>query len=477
MKDWRQSTRPGRLYERLDGGRVRCLLSPRNCEMREGQSGFCKVRVNSGGELHTLNYGKAVNVTEEQIETEAVFHYAPGARILSLGNIGCMLHCAFCQNWSTSQARYLDSGLVREYTPEQIVELALKHKIPILSWTYNDPVVWHEFVMDTARLAHEHGIKNLYKSAFFISMEGARELCEVIDIFSISLKTMDPKQFGKLSGGRLAPVLEATKAVYDEGKHVEISNLMITDANDTEDHARAMAGWVQENLSADTPLHFVRFHPDYKYTHVERTPVERLFAARKVALDMGIHHCYVGNVYDTDTANTFCHACGALLLRRYGLNTWREALTEQNECAACGATAPIKGVVAEGWTTHEAPPVENGHLDRTFDWRGEVNACHVELRNGGDADADIVFHKVMTDGNTPMLQRRSVARGDSYRFVLSKAGPDEQGFRLLYPRHVDVKLYSVYDRAHLPTVEEDEVADKHSRIPFPHYEPRLSSGR
>lgn len=203
---WENIPRPARLAEHLDGA-VRCHLSPRNCTMRPGQAGFCGVRQNLDGRLVTLNYGRATHVTQESIETEAVFHYAPGAPILSLGNVGCMMNCDYCHNWKTSQARLISNGDVHYYTPEHVVQMALERNIPVISWTYNDPVVWHEFVLDTSRLAQQNGIRTLFKSAFFISLEGARELCDVIDIFSVSIKSMDPVWYRKITKGWLEPVL------------------------------------------------------------------------------------------------------------------------------------------------------------------------------------------------------------------------------------------------------------------------------
>jgi pyruvate formate lyase activating enzyme len=172
MAIWRDSWQSARLEERLPDGIVRCHLSPRNCKIKNGQNGFCGVRGNRGGRLVTMNYGKSVHITEETIETEAVNHYSPGERILPLGNIGCMLNCKYCHNWKTSQAKYVDDKDVYHYTPEYVVDTALRHGIRCLSWTYNDPVVWHEFVRDTAQLGQEAGLINLYKSAFQVDLPG-----------------------------------------------------------------------------------------------------------------------------------------------------------------------------------------------------------------------------------------------------------------------------------------------------------------
>src|SRR5215203_2448949 len=251
MLDWREDFQEARLEERLEEGRVRCHLSPRNCVIKEGKQGFCGVRGNRDGNLVTFNYGKGVHITEETIETEACNHYSPGERILSLGNVGCMLNCSYCHNWKTSQARYVSDRDIYLYTPEQVVETAIRHGIRVLSWTYNDPVVWHEFVRDTARLGHEAGLINLYKSAFFITEEAVDELLPFIDIFSISIKAIDDDYYRKLTTGWVQPVLDATKQVYKAGKHVEVSTLMITDISDNEDTARKITEWVLKDLGPE----------------------------------------------------------------------------------------------------------------------------------------------------------------------------------------------------------------------------------
>jgi len=472
-QEWQHSSRPGRLFSRLEDGRIQCHLSPRQCKMKEGQPGFCRVRVNKGGELHTLNYGKSVNVTEESIETEAVFHYMPGARILSLGNIGCMMNCDYCHNWKTSQARFVQDEEINEYTSEQIVTIAEERNIPVLSWTYNDPVVWHEFVVDTSRLAHERGLVNLYKSAFFISLEGAAELCKSIDIFSVSIKTMDEELYRKISKGWLPPVLEATKYVFDQGKHVEVSNLMVTDANDSEDDAATIAKWVLTHLSAETPVHFVRFHPDYKYTHVGRTPIERLVRARKVAMEMGIKYCYLGNVYDNEGTNTFCHHCGSLLIERFGLNTWIRGLTADGCCQQCGTDLLLIGLATDAQTPQvgeqaEIIPTETLE-ERSYNWRGDVNACHVEMINT-TAETQAIYYWRMNGNGTGVGPIRShVHAGDRYRFILSKSSPNETGVRIQYPDQIKLKLYEVFDRAHYPTVDVDTAQGESDSIPALQY--------
>lgn len=470
---WQPSNHPARLWSKLEDGKVQCHLSPRNCKIGEGQAGFCRVRQNVGGELVTLNYGRAVHVTQESIETEAVFHYAPGAGILSLGNIGCMMNCDYCHNWKTSQARFVDGADVRHYTSEQVVQTALERGIPVLSWTYNDPVVWHEFVLDTGRLARQHGLKNLFKSAFFISMEGAAELCEVIDIFSVSLKSMDEAWYRKISKGWLPPVLDATRFVFEQGKHVEISTLMVTDANDSEDDARRLTDWVLTNLSAEVPVHFVRFHPDYKYTHVGRTPIDRLTRAREVAMSMGLKYCYVGNVYGHEGANTYCPSCQHLLVERFGLNTWRRGLMEDGRCECCGAAQSfvmVPGIRAAAVDVPFAGEVPGGLEERRLDWRGDVQACHVEVENSDTEAASVYYWRLSDDGGEGPFSTRAKA-GESHRFIISKSSPDEAGIRLQFPAGLRVRIFEVFDRAHFPTVDVDAGRSSTDRMPLPLYMP------
>ena len=185
--------------------------------------GYCGVRGAVNGALHTFNYGLSLTPTEEFIETEAVVHFSPGARILSLGNIGCMMSCVFCQNWETSQIKHLDEAHIRRYSPQDLVDICLENEISIISWTYNDPVVWHEFVLETSALARKNGLLVLYKSALFIEEAPVNELIDCVDIFSLSLKSLSDSFYRKSTGARLAPVLSRIEQVARSERHLEIS--------------------------------------------------------------------------------------------------------------------------------------------------------------------------------------------------------------------------------------------------------------
>lgn len=469
-QDWAQTFHPARLEEILEDGLVRCHLSPRNCKLKEGQHGFCGVRANRGGRLVSLNYSKSVHATEETIETEAVNHFAPGERILSMGNIGCMMNCSYCHNWKTSQARYVSDKDVHHYSPEDVIDIAKRHNIRCISWTYNDPVVWHEFILDTAKLARAEGMINLYKSAFYITPEAVDELLPFIDIFSISLKSIDPEYYRKFTKGRLEPVLDATKQVYKAGKHVELSTLMITDISDDEATARKVAGWILTELDAAVPLHYVRFHPDYKMTDTIRTPIPRLEHAREVALEMGMEHVYLGNVYDTPHSNTFCRGCNNLLVTRYGLNAQLRGLDERGHCTECKRDAHFRLLPpAPAVAKVKDLPLENLEI-KSFAWHGEIRSAHIQVKNLAAAATNVYHRRQHADGQPQPWNVVTLKPGESYRFIMAKSNPDETGPELAVPPSVQSNLHEVFDRAHFPTLSIEEIGvAKRDIAPLPLY--------
>lgn len=471
---WRHTYVQARLEEQLPGGVVRCHLSPRNCTLRDGQHGFCGVRANRGGRLVTMNYGKSVHHTRETIETEAVNHYAPGEAILSMGNIGCMLNCVYCHNWKTSQAKYVEDKDVHHYTPEQIVETALHHNIRVLSWTYNDPVVWHEFVRDTARLGQQAGLINLYKSAFYISPEAVDELLPYIDIFSISVKSIDAEYYRKYTSGTLQPVLDGVKQVFNAGKHVELSTLMITDISDNDETARRVSDWVLTNLTPAIPVHFVRFHPDYKLRDTIRTPVDRLESARQTAIEMGLEHVYLGNVYDTPWSNTYCAGCNQLLVTRYGLNAQLLGLDAAGHCTACGRDAHFKLLPkakpnAESLTSESVPV--NGYLSRQFFWHGDIRSIHAQVRNP-DSSNSLIFYSRLSPSGRQSWSTICLKPEESFRFIIAKASPDETGCDIRLPETAVHNLHEVFDRAHFPTIAIEDASAPSDTTPLPLFQGR-----
>jgi pyruvate formate lyase activating enzyme len=381
------------------------------------------------------------------------------------------MNCSYCHNWKTSQAKYVSDKDVHYYTPEDVVNIALRHGIRCLSWTYNDPVVWHEFVRDTARLGQQAGLINLYKSAFFITEEAVNELLPYMDIFSISIKAIDPDYYKKFTKGRLEPVLAATQQVHRAGKHVEVSTLMITDVSDNEETARKVANWVLTDLDARVPVHFVRFHPDYMMTNTTRTPIPRLIRAREIGLEMGLEQVYVGNVYDTPYSNTFCRGCGAELVNRYGLNARNVGLDGQGHCRACGRDAYFK-LMPDG---APAPKVEdiplNDNVVKTVNWHGDIRSAHVQALNTSEEPKQIFHRRRHTSGLQEPWSVITLAPGESYRFILAKGAEDEVGPEVVFPSQITSNLHEVFDRAHFPTLSIEEVGvAKRDIAPLPLYQ-------
>jgi pyruvate formate lyase activating enzyme len=453
---WRPGDHPARYWESFTGGRVRCNLCPRHCLLRDGQCGYCGVRKNVGEELRTLNYGMSTQATQEFVETEEIFHFAPGAKVLSLGNVGCMLHCAYCHNWRTSQARHARQLELRSYTPASVVRFCLEKSIPIIAWTFSDPVVWQEFVVDTAKLARAHGILNLYKSAFYIAPGAARELAECIDVFSLSIKTMDPALHRVLTQGELAPILEAAKVIFQSGKHLEISHLMVTDTTDSEEEAIRLANWVLKYCSPETPVHFVRFHPDYRYTHVGRTPIDRLARAREAALARGLKYVYLGNVFNHPGAHTHCPRCRRLVIARYGAPARIEGMDLDGTCRFCGTRMPFAALRTRITPTHPpAPrPLERPQEVQEHQWEGEVLAIHVEVKNEGQLPRRVaVARRHAAHGQFVTGETFTVLPQETYRFVVCRSDPREIDIRILSESELRTQLLNVLDRAHYPTQE------------------------
>ena len=374
--DWRKDSRVANYWHpKPEQEKVECGLCPRHCNLRDGQMGFCLVRGNKANQLHTYNYGRSVQATIECIETEAVNHYRPGARILSMGNIGCMMACTFCQNWQTSQVKHLDDRNVKIYTPDEVVALAEANDIGVISWTYNDPVVWQEFVADTSRLARGRGIKTLYKSALYIETAPLAELIDVVDIFSISLKSMNPEMYWKHTAGRLEPVLKGIRQIYDSGRHLEISQLVVTGLNDDGDDAAKTARWMVEHLDPDIPLHLVAYHPAFRYSE-PRTPVDTLLRLRDLALAEGVRYCYIGNVYADGVSNSFCRGCSAKLVQRFGLRGRVVGLDATGCCTSCGTQSPIREILPAA-AVEQAETAFVSSEDLTYEWSAEVNSIHV----------------------------------------------------------------------------------------------------
>jgi len=323
-------------------GRILCTLCPRFCRMAEGQAGFCYIRKNLGGKLYSLGYGTSTGFAIDPIEKKPLNHFLPGSQILSFGTAGCNLGCRFCQNWSISKAK-LDEAQSLNVSPEQVVELAVKHSVPSIAFTYNDPVIWGEFVIDISRVARERAIKSVMVTAGYITPEARPEVYRYIDAANVDLKAFTEQFYRKLTFSHLEPVLDTLKWLKRETDiWFEITNLMIPGENDDIDETKRLCAWIVENLGDSVPLHFTAFHPDFKLMDRPRTPAATLKQARQIAQSFGIKYCYVGNVHDDEGQTTYCPACHQAVIRR----SWHEVLDYQINVGRCSCGAEIPGFFA-----------------------------------------------------------------------------------------------------------------------------------
>ena len=320
-------------YEKLDDKQVRCMLCPRRCVIPNRRRGFCKVRENRNGTLYTVVYAKPCAVHIDPIEKKPLFHVLPGTKSYSIATAGCNLACKFCQNWQISQAypEELDS---EELLPLQVVNYARMNNCPTIAYTYTEPTVFYEYMIDTAKIAHEKGVMNVMHSAGFINEEPLRELCKYMDAANIDLKGSD-KFYDKFCFGRREDVLRTLKILKEEGVWVEITYLMIPTVNDDEEYIRKTAKWIRENLGQDVPFHISRFWPTYKMKNLSPTPIEALKSARKIAMEEGLNYVYVGNAPGNKGEITYCPKCKNDIIERMGYNIFEYNLKD-GKCKYCG---------------------------------------------------------------------------------------------------------------------------------------------
>ncbi len=327
-------------YRKLDNGQVQCGLCPRGCLISNGRRGFCGVRENKGGTLYSLVYGKTAAVHVDPIEKKPFFHFLPQKSAFSVATAGCNLKCKFCQNWQISQKQpeEVEYALL---TPEELVAQAQKSGSPVIAYTYTEPTIFYEYMLETAKLAKKRGLKNVLHSNGYIQEEPLRLLCQYLDAANIDLKSFDDDYYAQLTGGTLQPVLKSLKILKDAGVHLEITNLVLPGYNDGEASIRRMCLWIKENLGFTVPVHFSRFFPTYKFAALNPTPVADLEKIRQIALDCGLQYVYIGNVAGHPGENTVCPQCGNIIIRRTGYIVTELNLT-QGACGFCGKK--IEGV-------------------------------------------------------------------------------------------------------------------------------------
>ncbi len=339
-----EPVRPVGYWHRLEDGRIQCDLCPRFCKLHDGQRGLCFVRARQGDTLVLTTYGRSSGFCVDPIEKKPLNHFLPGTPVLSFGTAGCNLACKFCQNWDISKSREIDT-LADEASPETIARAAAELGCTSVAFTYNDPVIFHEYAIDVAKACHARDIKTVAVTAGYVTAEPRAEFYRYMDAANVDLKAFTERFYHKLTGGHLQPVLETLEYIHHETDvWLEVTTLLIPGENDSDKEIIELSQWLLTHLGADVPLHFSAFHPDWKMMDHPPTPPETLRRARRLAMEQGLHYVYTGNVHDPEGGSTYCHACGNLLIGRdwYTLTDWH--LTDDGRCSACGT--PCAGVFA-----------------------------------------------------------------------------------------------------------------------------------
>jgi pyruvate formate lyase activating enzyme len=329
-------------YESKGKNKVQCLLCPHNCVIAPGKVGLCQVRRNEEGTLFSLNYNRVSSINLDPIEKKPLYNFYPGSYILSLGSLGCNLSCSFCQNANISQLpgeeidRYFNT-MTQTITPEQVVEMAAKYKSRGnigVAYTYNEPSIWYEFILDTAKMIRKQGLINVLVTNGYLETDPLEKILPYIDAVNVDLKSMDDDFYKNLCGGRLNPVLNYLE-IAREKVFIEVTNLVVTGENDSDENLQALVDWIADNLGRDTPLHLSRYRPEFKLNSPS-TPVETLYKAYEMARKK-LNYVYVGNIWGGGAwENTHCPKCNSVVINRTGYHLNELRLKEGNICVVCG---------------------------------------------------------------------------------------------------------------------------------------------
>lgn len=315
--DETRGMREAMYYTKLDSKYVQCQLCPRRCTLTDGQRSFCRVRQPKGGKLYTLVYGLSCAVHVDPIEKKPLFHVLPASQAFSIATAGCNLRCKFCQNWQISQSPPEDTDNT-VLLPNEVVRSAIRSGCRSIAYTYTEPTIFYEYMIETAKLAKQQGIINLYHTGGFINPKPAEELTNYLDAANVDLKGFNKDYLSSMCQEDLDVVLATLKTLKQNGVWVEITNLIVPAYNDNMDEILQMAKWINQNLGPDTPVHFSRFWPQYKLKNHFPTPVETLQQAREKAQEAGLRYCYIGNVPGHEGESTYCPSCKKLIIGRIG---------------------------------------------------------------------------------------------------------------------------------------------------------------
>ena len=343
-----------RLWTKLSEQKVQCNVCGNRCVILPGKLGICRTRKNDEGTLFSLIYGSLISKGSlDPIEKKPLYNFWLGAEAYSIASIGCSFRCQNCQNWSISQANPTENGKngfyelegyedrrmhLTEMTPEKLIELVKRSGVKTLAYTYNEPLIWHEWILDTAKLLKKADIKTILVTNGYSTPEASKELIEAgIDAANIDIKSMSDDFYKKICGvSSVDPVLNTAKTFKENMIHVEITNLIIPGLNDSKEDITKLSKWIAENLGLNTPTHFSAYHPDFKMPSIERTSSKTLDMAYNIAKEIGLHYVYVGNLPHEKGSNTYCPKCGHLIIRRSGYSLMKLGISDQKICSKCG---------------------------------------------------------------------------------------------------------------------------------------------
>jgi pyruvate formate lyase activating enzyme len=325
-------------YEKLGDLKVRCKLCPRECTVADKERGYCGVRENQGGVYKTLVYARPCSIHKDPIEKKPLFHVLPKSFAFSIATAGCNVECLFCQNWEISQFRpeEVESSYV---PPDKIAQMARDSGCATIAYTYSEPVIFYEYMLDCAREGNKLGVRSVMISNGYINAGPMEALCKELTAVKIDLKAFTEQFYEKYVHGELKPVLATIELLKKLGMHTEIVVLLIPGLNDGADEVKRLAAWVVEKLGPDVPLHFTRFYPAYKMTNLSPTPLKSLERARDIAVAEGVHYAYSGNVPGHEYEQTYCHKCGKKLISRYAYHV-SDVNVVDGKCGFCGAAIP-----------------------------------------------------------------------------------------------------------------------------------------
>jgi len=328
-----------KFYDKLENKKIKCKLCPRECNVGDKERGYCGVRENRGGVYYTLVHSRVCAAHIDPIEKKPLFHYLPGTVAFSIATAGCNVNCKFCQNWDISQSR--PEQIPADYAPPQrIAALARQNNCPTIAYTYSEPVVFSEFLMDTADAGHEAGVRSIVVSNGYIQQDALKQAYGKMDAVKIDLKSFTESYYEKVVTGQLKPVLDTLVTLRKMGKWTEIVYLVVPTLNDSDTEFRGLAQWVKANLGADVPLHFTQFHPEYLLKNLPITPVPTLERAKAIADAEGLHYVYIGNVPGHPAQNTYCPQCRKMLVERLGFTASSLLIRKDGTCPFCRHQIP-----------------------------------------------------------------------------------------------------------------------------------------